>query len=79
MGNKANWGISKRVFQKNKARQIFGKKNISDPMISTNICFEICPFCLITDAYEYPRRYNLKSRTVFENNLEKKRRRRTSN
>ena len=32
-GNKAKGRISKRVFQENKARQIFRKKNLSDPLI----------------------------------------------
>ena len=31
VGNKANGRISKRVFQENKARQIFRKTNISYP------------------------------------------------
>ena len=31
--NKAKWRISKRVFQENKARQIFRKTNISYPLI----------------------------------------------
>ena len=35
VGNKANGRISKRVFQENKARQIFQKKNISYPLIRT--------------------------------------------
>ena len=33
VGNKAKRRISKRVFQENKARQIFGKMNISYPLI----------------------------------------------
>ena len=33
VGNKAKWRISKRVFQENKARQIFRKTNISYPLI----------------------------------------------
>ena len=35
VGNKAKWRISKRVFQENKARQIFRKTNISYPLICT--------------------------------------------
>ena len=35
VGNKAKWWISKRVFQENKARQIFRKTNISYPLIRT--------------------------------------------
>ena len=34
VGNKAKDWISKRVFQENKARQIFRKTNISYPMIA---------------------------------------------
>ena len=33
VGNKAKGWISKRVFQENKARQIFRKTNISYPLI----------------------------------------------
>ena len=33
IGNDAKRGISKRVLQENKARQIFGKTNISYPLI----------------------------------------------
>ena len=35
VGNKARGRISKRVFQENKARQIFRKRNISYPPIRT--------------------------------------------
>ena len=35
VGNKAKGRISKRVFQENKARQIFQKTNISYPLIRT--------------------------------------------
>ena len=38
VGNKAKWRISKRVFQENKARQIFRKTNISYPLIRTRTC-----------------------------------------
>ena len=38
MGNKAKERISKRVFQENKARQIFRKTNISYPLICTRTC-----------------------------------------
>ena len=64
-GNKAKERISKRVFQENKARQIFLKNDISYPLISTRTCayqgvrnacfvflkypFWDSPFCLITD------------------------------
>ena len=36
--NKAKGQIAKRVFQKNKARQIFRKANISYPLIRTRTC-----------------------------------------
>ena len=35
VGNKAKGQISKRVFQENKAHQIFRKTNISHPLIRT--------------------------------------------
>ena len=35
VGNKVKGRISKRVFQENKARQIFRKMNISYPLIGT--------------------------------------------
>ena len=35
VGNKAKGRISKRVFQENKAHQIFQKTNISYPLIRT--------------------------------------------
>ena len=38
VGNKAKEWISKRVFQENKARQIFRKTNISYPLIRTRTC-----------------------------------------
>ena len=38
VGNKAKGQISKRVFQENKARQIFRKTNISYPLIRTRMC-----------------------------------------
>ena len=37
VGNKAKGRISKRVFQENKARQIFRKRNISYPLIRTHV------------------------------------------
>ena len=37
VGDKAKGRISKRVFQENKARQIFQKTNISYPLIRTRI------------------------------------------
>ena len=41
VGDKAKWSILKRVFQENKARQIFRKTNISYPLIRPNTCEEI--------------------------------------
>ena len=38
VGNKTKGRISKRVFQENKARQIFRKTNISYPLIRTRTC-----------------------------------------
>ena len=38
VGNKAKGRISKRVFQEDKARQIFRKTNISYPLIRTRTC-----------------------------------------
>ena len=38
IGNKTKGQISKRVFQENKARQIFRKTNISYPLIRTRTC-----------------------------------------
>ena len=38
VGNKAKGRISKRVFQENKARQIFRKTNIFYPLIRTRTC-----------------------------------------
>ena len=38
VGNKGKWRISKRVFQENRARQIFRKMNISKPLIRTRTC-----------------------------------------
>ena len=38
VGNKAKGRISKRMFQENKARQIFRKTNISYPLIRTRTC-----------------------------------------
>ena len=38
VGNKAKGRILKRVFQENKARQIFRKTNISYPLIRTRTC-----------------------------------------
>ena len=65
VGNKAEGQISKRVIQENKARHIFRKNNIFQPLIRTvkNVrfsenltCFIFLkfpfwdpPFCLITD------------------------------
>ena len=65
VANKAKERISKRVFQENKARQIFRKTDISYPLIRTHTCAyqgvrnvrfsekrilkTVSPFCLITD------------------------------
>ena len=38
VGNKAKGHTSKRVFQENKARQIFRKTNISYPLIRSGTC-----------------------------------------
>ena len=38
VGNKAKGRISKRIFQENKAHQIFRKTNISYPLIRTRTC-----------------------------------------
>ena len=38
VGNKAKGRISERVFQENKACQIFRKTNISYPLIRTRVC-----------------------------------------
>ena len=38
VGNKAKGRILKRVFQENKARQIFQKTNVSYPLIRTRTC-----------------------------------------
>ena len=37
VGNEEKGRISKRMFQENKARQIFRKKNISYPLIRTRM------------------------------------------
>ena len=41
VGNKAKGRISKRVFQENKARQIFRKTSISYPLIRTRRAIRI--------------------------------------
>ena len=59
VGNRAKGRISKRMFQENKARQIFRKKkNISYPLIRIRTCFVFLkhpfrdfPFCHITGEY----------------------------
>ena len=38
VGNKPKGRISKRMFEENKARQIFRKMNISNPLIHTHTC-----------------------------------------
>ena len=48
VGNKAKGRISKRVFQGNKARQIFRKTNISYPLIHKRIS-------RISDAHQWVR------------------------
>ena len=51
LGNKAEWQISKRALQENKARPIFRKTHIFYPLIPTRIFlkhrFEIRPFALL--------------------------------
>ena len=42
VGNKAKGRISKRVFQENKACQIFRKTNISYPLIRTRVWVAFC-------------------------------------
>ena len=53
VGNKAKGRISKRLFQENKARQIFRKtKNFSENLacfVFLKHPFSNSPFCLITD------------------------------
>ena len=49
VGNKTKGRISKRLFQENKARQIFRKRNISYPLIRTPM--RDSSFCLITDEF----------------------------
>ena len=46
VGNKAKERISKRVFQENKARQIFRKINISYPLIRARTCVSGGKKCL---------------------------------
>ena len=43
VGNKAKGRISKRLFQENKARQIFRKSNISYPLIRTRNVLRYAP------------------------------------
>ena len=75
VGNKAKGRISKRVFQENKARQIFQKTNISYPLICTRgkkcsffgkfgvLCFletTVLRFSLLSDYRRFfPRKKNL--------------------
>ena len=67
VGNETKGRISKRVFQENKARQIFQKTNISYPQIRTctwralfswNIRFEILPFALLPTNSDFFRFYD---------------------
>ena len=61
VGNKARGRILKRVFQENKARQIFRKKNISNPPDAhMYVCISFVflkhpfldsPFCVIIDVF----------------------------
>ena len=49
-GNKEKGRISKRVFQENKARQIFRKTNISNPIVrkrTMSVCIYVCVLCKI--------------------------------
>ena len=74
VGNKAKERISKRVFQENKARQIFRKTNISYPLIRTCIsgckkrsffrkfgvlCFLETPVLRFAILPYYPRYFNV--------------------
>ena len=47
VGNKAKGRISKWVFQENKARQIFRKRNISHPLIRTRTYKEVRNVCFL--------------------------------
>ena len=71
VGNRAKGRISKRVFQENKAHQIFLKTNISyppdTPLFSENVAWFIflkhpfwdSPFCLIADELLLSRLLNV--------------------
>ena len=48
VGNKAKGRISKRVFQENKANQIFRKTHISNPLIRTRVLLPYYQKILIT-------------------------------
>ena len=52
VGNKAKGRISERVFQENKARQIFRKTNISFLLIRTRTDFWEWPWIKVTGIYE---------------------------
>ena len=88
VGNKARGRISARVFQENKARQIFRKTNIFYSQGVKNVrfwgnlaCFFFLehpfwdsPFCLITDSFCCsPNNYENVSRKITEFNKEKAR------
>ena len=53
VGNKAKVRISKRMFQENKARQIFRKTNISYPLIHTRMIRRFA--LLLTSCTNYTR------------------------
>ena len=62
VGNKAKGRISKRVFQENKARQIFRKENISYPLIRTRT---LLPTNYLQDVMT--RKYKKNINSFFEN------------
>ena len=47
VGNKVKWRISKRVFQKNKARQILEKRTLLTPWYKRSACFSENLACLV--------------------------------
>ena len=54
VGNTAKGRISKRVFQENKARQIFRKTNISYPLIRTRTCAYRGKKCSFFGKFDVP-------------------------
>ena len=53
-GNKAKGRISKRVFQGNKARQIFQKSNVFPPDTHMWVCILRCKKCLFLGKFVVP-------------------------